>query len=165
MFFTPSGAGRGLRPLGCAALAAAPVDGYGVGTSLVTGSGAPTVGMVYKLVERDGVPVAKRSEGKLSVGGRKSAVRRHDADGVATAEVVTAGPVAARPGDRDLLVPLVSKGEVVGEEPLEAARERHLRSRAELPQEALKMSRGEPVIDTAYLDDHGRLDNPYAPRV
>jgi nicotinate phosphoribosyltransferase len=51
-------------------LMAAPVDGYGVGTSLVTGSGAPTAGMVYKLVERDGVPVAKRSEGKNSVGGR-----------------------------------------------------------------------------------------------
>src|SRR3712207_2060249 len=64
-----------------AGLMAAPVDGYGVGTALVTGSGAPTMGMVYKLVERDGVPVAKRSLGKPSVGGRKSAVRRHDASG------------------------------------------------------------------------------------
>src|SRR3712207_840149 len=67
-----------------AGLMAAPVDGYGVGTALVTGSGAPTMGMVYKLVERDGVPVAKRSLGKPSVGGRKSAVRRHDASGTAT---------------------------------------------------------------------------------
>src|SRR5215213_7077575 len=40
-------------------LMAAPVDRYGVGTSLVTGSGAPTAGMVYKLVQRDGVQVAK----------------------------------------------------------------------------------------------------------
>ena len=72
-----------------AGLMAAPVDGYGVGTSLVTGSGAPTAGMVYKLVERDGIPVAKKSEGKRSVGGRKHAVRRHDADGIATAEVVS----------------------------------------------------------------------------
>src|ERR671928_500072 len=69
-----------------AGLQAAPVDAYGVGTSLVTGSGAPTVGMVYKLVERDGVPVAKRSENKTSTGGRKHAVRRHEG-GVATAEV------------------------------------------------------------------------------
>src|SRR5919112_4564767 len=59
-------------------LMAAPVDRYGVGTSLVTGSGAPTAGMVYKLVERDGVPVAKKSKDKVSVGGRKFAVRRHD---------------------------------------------------------------------------------------
>src|SRR5690349_14847930 len=93
-------------------LMAAPVDRYGVGTSLVTGSGAPTVGMVYKLVERDGVPVAKRSEGKNSVGGRKFAVRRHAADGTALAEVVSSEPIAPRDGDRDLLVPHVRAGAV-----------------------------------------------------
>ena len=64
-----------------AALAAAPVDAYGVGTQLVTGSGAPTASMVYKLVARsddDGVmrPVEKRSASKTSVGGRKWALRR-----------------------------------------------------------------------------------------
>lgn len=65
-----------------AALAGAPVDGYGVGTSLVTGLGAPTAGFVYKLVavaedtrEDDQRPVAKRSEGKVGVGGRKWAWR------------------------------------------------------------------------------------------
>jgi len=133
-------------------LMAAPVDRYGVGTSLVTGSGAPTVGMVYKLVERDGIPVAKRSEGKRSVGGRKSAVRRHDSDGVATAELVTADPVAARPGDRDLLVPLVRDGEICDPvspaEALERARAHHLQVRAALPPEAFALSRGEPVLDT-----------------
>ena len=71
-----------------AALAAAPVDGYGVGTSLVTGSGHPTCGFVYKLVAReddDGemVDVAKKSKDKVSVGGRKFALRRRDAAGVA----------------------------------------------------------------------------------
>src|SRR5699024_10937747 len=60
-----------------AALRAEPVDGYGVGTSLVTGSGAPTAELVYKLVEVEGRPVAKRSSHKESRGGRKSAVRRH----------------------------------------------------------------------------------------
>src|ERR671917_142713 len=95
-----------------AGLMAAPVDGYGVGTALVTGSGAPTVGMVYKLVERDGVPVAKRSENKTSTGGRKQAVRRHE-DGVATTEVVSADPIAPRDGDRDLVVPLVKGGEPI----------------------------------------------------
>src|SRR3712207_4772999 len=94
---------------------AAPVDRYGIGTSLVTGSGAPTVGMVYKLVERNGVPVAKKSEGKRSVGGRKNAVRRHDEHGIATAEVVTSEPISPRDGDRDLIVPLVRGGMVCGE--------------------------------------------------
>ncbi|MQA34238.1 nicotinate phosphoribosyltransferase [Modestobacter roseus] len=135
-----------------AALAAAPVDGYGVGTSLVTGSGSPTAGMVYKLVERDGVPVAKNSEGKRSVGGRKRAVRRHDADGTAIAEVVTAGAVEPRDGDRDLLAPLVRDGELVDPcspaEALAAARDRHRVLRQTLPAEAFSLMRGEPVIDT-----------------
>ena len=45
-----------------AALRAEPVDTYGVGTSVVTGSGAPTAGMVYKLVEVDGMPVAEAQQ-------------------------------------------------------------------------------------------------------
>jgi nicotinate phosphoribosyltransferase len=135
-----------------AGLQAAPVDGYGVGTSLVTGSGAPTVGMVYKLVERDGVPVAKRSEGKRSVGGRKTAIRRHDGKGTATAEVVTSGAVQRRDGDRDLLVPLVRDGKLVRElDPvasLEEARAHHGKVRETLPPEAFALSRGEPVLET-----------------
>ena len=79
-----------------AALAAAPVDGYGVGTSLVTGSGHPTCGFVYKLVSREGddgamVDVAKKSKDKMSIGGRKFALRRRNRRGVAEAEVVGIG--------------------------------------------------------------------------
>ncbi|MGY1712375.1 nicotinate phosphoribosyltransferase [Geodermatophilus sp. SYSU D00758] len=135
-----------------AGLMAAPVDGYGVGTSLVTGSGAPAAGMVYKLVERDGVPVAKRSEGKNSVGGRKTAVRRHGADGVATAEVVTSEPVLARDGDRELLVPLVRGGALCDDrsphELLATARAHHAQARGALPQEAFALSRGDCAIET-----------------
>jgi nicotinate phosphoribosyltransferase len=135
-----------------AALAAAPVDGYGVGTALVTGSGAPTMGMVYKLVEREGRPVAKNSEGKRSVGGRKYAVRRHDAHGTATAEVVSARPLAVGEHDRELVVPLVRGGKPVEPrtpaEALIAARELHERVRPTLPPEAWSLSRGEPVLDT-----------------
>src|SRR6201995_372676 len=57
-----------------AGLRAEPVDSSGVGTSLVTGSGAPTASMVYKLVEVDGIPVEKRSARKESHGGRKEAL-------------------------------------------------------------------------------------------
>ena len=73
---------------GIARLAGVPADGYGVGTSLVTGSGAPTAGFVYKLVEIDGRPVAKTSVGKVGRGGGKDVLRRHDADGVAVADLV-----------------------------------------------------------------------------
>jgi nicotinate phosphoribosyltransferase len=138
-----------------AALAAAPVDGYGVGTELVTGSGHPTCGFVYKLVARAGddgemVSVAKRSTDKGSVGGRKHAARRLDADGVATTEVV--GTAALDDAHhRQLLVPLVSGGEVVGRTTLDEARAHHLRARAELPRAASKLSRGEPVIETRHV--------------
>ena len=133
-------------------LMAAPVDGYGVGTALVTGSGAPTMGMVYKLVERDGVPVAKRSLGKPSVGGRKSAVRRHDASGTATAEVVSSEAVLPRDGDRQLIVELVRGGELCNPAPpreaLAAARAHHQRVREAMPPEAFALSRGDCAIDT-----------------
>jgi nicotinate phosphoribosyltransferase len=157
-----------------AALSGAPVDGYGVGTALVTGSGHPTCGFVYKLVARADsndpdaplVSVAKKSVDKVSMGGRKFALRRLNAQGTAELELIGVGaPADGDHNDRDLLVPLVRRGEIVGAEDLSTARERHARSRAELPLEALKMSRGEPVIETAYLDEHGELDNPYAVKV
>ncbi|MFD4174594.1 MULTISPECIES: nicotinate phosphoribosyltransferase [Streptomyces] len=142
-----------------ASLAAAPVDAYGVGTQLVTGSGHPTCSMVYKLVARAGsaepdaplVPVAKKSLGaKSSVGGRKWAARRTDEHGVAEAEVVGTGPAPGESAGRPLLVELVRGGEVVAREPLEAARERHVAARAGLPMSAIQLSRGEPVIPTEY---------------
>ena len=142
------------------ALASAPVDGYGVGTQLVTGSGHPTSGFVYKLVAREndeGVleSVAKRSVDKVSVGGRKFALRRRDTAGVAEAEVIGIGTPAENDGDdRELLVQLVRAGEVVGREPLDTARDRHVTTRAELPPSAQQMSRGEPVIPTVFEGDH-----------
>ncbi len=155
-----------------AALRSAPVDGYGVGTSLVTGSGAPTCGFVYKLVARAAtegkdaelLPVAKKSVNKTSIGGRKFALRRLNARGRAEAEVIGIGtPPKGDHNDRPILVPLVTKGKFVGREPLEAARERHHRVRAELPQAALKMSKGEPALPTILLDGDGNAaDNPYA---
>ena len=140
-----------------AALAAAPVDGYGVGTSLVTGSGHPTCGFVYKLVAREGddgemESVAKRSPDKISIGGRKFALRRRNPHGVAEAEVIGIGRPPVDDGDdRPLLVPLVRDGEVVGREPLAESRARHASSRAELPLAAQQMSKGEPVIPTVHV--------------
>lgn len=138
-----------------AGLAAAPVDGYGVGTALVTGSGVPTASLVYKLVARavDGPlrPVAKRSVGKPSRGGRKWAIRHLGEDGRAIAELVTTGEQSPGPHDRSLLRRLVRDGEVVGREPLADARARHIRALAELPPRAFHLSRGDPVIPTEFL--------------
>jgi nicotinate phosphoribosyltransferase len=142
-----------------AALAAGPVSGYGVGTALVTGSGAPTASMVYKLVQREDASgqmqdVAKKSKDKLSVGGRKWAMRRRDEDGVAQAEVIGIGEAPRDDGDdRPLMIDLVRDGEVVDHQDIHEARARHSASRAELPRVATQLSRGEPVIPTIYEED------------
>ena len=134
-----------------AALAAAPVDAYGAGTAVVTGSGAPTAGMVYKLVEVDGRAVAKRSEHKESHGGRKTALRAHKPTGTAVEEIVLPGTVAPRhdEGERLLQVPLFRAGERVADLPSLAQAREHLRAATvTLPWDGLKLSRGEPAIPT-----------------
>ena len=147
-----------------AALAAAPVDGFGVGTALVTGSGHPTCGFVYKMVARavSDAPdapmagVAKHSPQKSTVAGRKWAQRRFGPGEVAVAEVVgTGGMPAGEDASRPLLVELVRRGERVWREPLAESRRRHRRSVAELPLAAHQLSRGEPVLPTVYETDRG----------
>lgn len=150
-----------------AALAASPVDSYGVGTSVVTGSGAPTAGMVYKLVARqaaDGswVGVAKNSTDKGSRGGRKAAFRQLER-GTAVAELVTVSdgfepvPTAAdEPDARALQVLLVDHGDVdpvhLGHAGVTAARAHHLAVREELPVRALALSRSDPALPTVFRD-------------
>jgi nicotinate phosphoribosyltransferase len=135
-----------------AALRAEPVDSYGVGTSVVTGSGAPTAGMVYKLVEVDGMPVEKRSAHKESHGGRKEAHRFAKATGTIVEEVVHpfGEPPADQPGlvARPLCGPLVRDGRPVADVDLSAARKRVADGLHSLPWDGLKLSRGEPAIPT-----------------
>jgi nicotinate phosphoribosyltransferase len=122
-----------------AALAATPADSYGVGTSVVTGSGAPTAGFVYKLVaiadsddpEAPLRPVAKKSTGKATVGGRKWAARLPDG------EQVRLEPDGFPEGARLLQQPLAG-------EDVEAARKRCATSLAELPADARRLAKGEP---------------------
>lgn len=135
-----------------ATLGTAPVDSYGVGTSLVTGSGAPTAGMVYKLVEVDGIPVEKRSSHKESHGGRKQGSRLVKPTGTVVEEVVH--PFDQPPTESNglvvqgLTVPLVRAGSAVAEFDMAAARRRVADGLQSLPWDGLKLSRGEPVIRT-----------------
>ena len=133
-----------------AALAATPVDAYGAGTAVVTGSGAPTAGMVYKLVEVDGRPVAKRSEHKATHGGRKTALRAHKPTGTALEEIICTRPdVEPAEGERLVQRPLVRGGRPVDDLPTLAESRDHLRAATvTLPWDGLKLSRGEPAIPT-----------------
>ncbi|MHC8608268.1 nicotinate phosphoribosyltransferase [Paenarthrobacter ureafaciens] len=146
-----------------AALQSAPVDSYGVGTSLVTGSGAPTASMVYKLVSRTNdagefISVAKAAKNKTSVGGRKYALRKLNERGKATQEIVGIGHRPEDDGnDRSLLQQFVKNGEVLpgwtGPEGVIRAKERHAASMAELPAVVNRLQRGEAAIPTVYEEN------------
>ncbi|MBN9612947.1 MAG: nicotinate phosphoribosyltransferase [Actinobacteria bacterium] len=150
-----------------AALASSPVDAFGVGTSVATGSGSPTMGMVYKLVARtddagEWVSVAKKSADKVSVGGRKSVRRLLDPHGIARAELLFLGdgPGGETEGgelgqqSREVLVPLILNGEMqpghTGTAGIDAAKDRHRRAVRELPPVAMSLTRGDPAIPTEY---------------
>ncbi|MEO7124289.1 MAG: nicotinate phosphoribosyltransferase [Lacisediminihabitans sp.] len=143
-----------------AALRAAPVDSYGVGTSVVTGSGFPAAGLVYKLVARTDAAggwhsVAKKSPEKISIGGRKYPVRTLNDAGHATEEVIhLIAPEGSDTHHRALLVPLVTDGvpddRYSGAAGTALAREHRAAAIAELPREAFRLGRGEPVIPTRY---------------
>lgn len=151
-----------------AGLAAGPVDAYGVGTSVVTGSGAVASGMVYKLVARrddagEWVSVAKKAKDKASIGGAKFPVRRLNDDGVATGELVSVGGFPVGDGnDRPLFVDLVRDGEALpehlGAEGVRRAREHRANAVRELPLGALRLAAGDPAIPTLLVDP--RQDDP-----
>ena len=143
-----------------ASLAAAPVDAYGVGTQLVTGSGHPTCSMVYKLVARaqsadpDGTARSRWRRSRWAPSPRSAAASGPRGGWTPTVSrrprSSALGAVPAELVDRQLLVELVKGGEVVAREPLDAARERHIAALAGLPLSAIQLSRGEPVLPTEY---------------
>jgi nicotinate phosphoribosyltransferase len=148
-----------------AGLAAAPVDVYGAGTSVVTGSGAPTAGLVYKLVEVDGRPVAKRSEHKASRGGSKAALRTYRPTGTATEELLLSGSrrgcdeEAARiqrddPHARRIDQPLMRSGELTATASATLADGRAVLVEAlrSLPWEGLALSNGDPALPVRRID-------------
>lgn len=139
----------------------APLDGYGIGTRLVTGGGHPAPGFVFKLVEREGAdgrmhPVGKKSPDKATLGASKAAYRMLVGDR-AHAELVLPGEAEVAEFERELTAELTSYSAspewartslrplqqplVLGGEPVEAlraparaeaARARHAASVAEL---------------------------------
>jgi nicotinate phosphoribosyltransferase len=165
-----------------ARLADAPVDAFGVGTRLVTGSGAPTAGFIYKLVAvarepgPDGRldPVAKRSLHKETIGGAKGAWRALDDEGQAVAELVGAlpsgtAPLAERIDEsgvalgrawstrtdgrlRALQRPVVVGGRPVEQPSLGAARRRHREALAELGSRAATLVVPGPLLPTVVVD-------------
>jgi nicotinate phosphoribosyltransferase len=140
-------------------LADAPADGYGVGTSVVTGSGAPAGGFVYKLVARarttDGPvePVAKAGGVKATHGGTKAAARLLEHQD-ATGEHLRAWDAPAPAGSRALQVTAVDDGDRRHDPDLDQIRAHHAAAVAELPEVGRALSPGEPVLPTIHAYEH-----------
>ena len=67
----------------------APIDGFGIGSSLTTSADAPGLDCVYKLEEYAGLPRRKRSAGKATWPGRKQVWRRFGADGRMAGDILS----------------------------------------------------------------------------
>ena len=136
-----------------------PVDGIGAGTRVVTGSGHPTAGMVYKLVaieDTDGTlrPVAKKASGKRSMGGRKYAWRELDENGNAVAERVIVNEDPAfhdtymnEEGARALQQRFIENGEIVFSESIEDSRNHHRMVMNELTKADKAIGAHNPAIE------------------
>lgn len=106
----------------------APVDGFGVGTELITSRDAPAMAMVYKLVELDGQGRYKLSPSKKTYPMAKQVFRRRDAEGLFAGDHVTRADETA--DGEPLLVPIVRGGRLV--QPLPTLQEIRARCRDQL---------------------------------
>ena len=93
----------------------APIDGFGVGTSLTTSFDAPALDCAYKLQEYDGVARRKLSSGKANWPGPKGVWRQVAADGRMAGDLVA--PASARRDGEQLLVPVMRSGGRTGATP------------------------------------------------
>jgi nicotinate phosphoribosyltransferase len=98
----------------------APIDGYGIGTSLTTSEDAPALDCAYKLQEYAGRAKRKRSEGKATWPGRKQVFRRYAEDGSMAGDLLTLESETA-PGEA-LLRPVMRQGERLAAPSLEHSR-------------------------------------------
>jgi nicotinate phosphoribosyltransferase len=142
-----------------AGLRGAPVDVFGVGTSVVTGSGYPAAGLVYKLVARtddddNWVPVAKKSSHKGNPGGKKTAFRAYEGK-TAVDEVMVIGEPLHQEGFRLLTTDFMKDGQAVNaataQNQVETARAHHANVMEELPAAAFSLSPGDPALRTRIL--------------
>ncbi len=124
----------------------APIDGFGVGSSLNSSTDAPTLDCAYKLQEYRGKPKRKLSEGKVTWPGRKQVWRKRSAEGRIAGDVL-ALESAPREG-KSLIVPVMKSGERVRTAPtLDEIRSRAAAELARLPEplRGLKPARPYPV--------------------
>jgi nicotinate phosphoribosyltransferase len=137
--------------------AGAPIDGFGIGTELITSRDAPALAMVYKLVEMDGEGKFKLSPGKKTYPMAKQVFRRRDQHLRFCGDHVTQAHETAE-GD-PLLIPILRSGRLVTSLPtLESIRARCRDQLASLPERllALDAQTDYPISYSDALEAHAR---------
>lgn len=132
-----------------------PVDAVGAGTRVVTGSGAPTAEMVYKLVQINDTPVSKRAEGKVSTGGIKVTYREFHEDGTMAGEFFKVGATSApfTSSQHPTQVLLVDgQSGYFHQEDIEVSRARHKEQVAYLPESARLILAGDAAFTAQQTD-------------
>ena len=132
-----------------------PVDAVGAGTRVVTGSGAPTAEMVYKLVQINDMPVSKRAEGKISTGGIKVTYREFHEDGTMAGEFfkvgTTSAPFTSSQHPTQILL-VDGQGDYFHQEDIEVSRARHKEQVAYLPESARLILAGDAAFTAQQAD-------------
>lgn len=132
-----------------------PVDAVGAGTRVVTGSGAPTAEMVYKLVQINDTPVSKRAEGKISTGGIKVTYREFHEDGTMAGEFfkvgTTSAPFTSSQHPTQILL-VDGQGDYFHQEDIEVSRARHREQVAYLPESARLILAGDAAFTAQQAD-------------
>lgn len=140
--------------------AEAPVGSIGAGTKVVTGSGHPTAGMVYKLVAIENDKgnmrtVAKKAEGKISIGGEKT-VQRKIRNGKIVAEIIIPGEdtkYAHTDNHTPVLTTLMNNGEIVHKPDLEGIRRYNKLMVESLPEEYKQLEVTQPALSVYATED------------
>ncbi|MBV1788794.1 nicotinate phosphoribosyltransferase [Marinobacterium sp. D7] len=123
----------------------APIDGYGIGTSLTTSSDAPFLNCAYKLQEYAGIARRKRSRGKATWPGRKQLYRFLDTRGKIAYDQLCCDTESV-PGGSPLLEPVMRNGRrLAAAEPLSDIRRRVQRQIATLPDALLSLEQAPPL--------------------
>ena len=143
----------------------APINGFGVGTRLDTSEDAPNLECIYKLVEYEGHPRRKRSEGKVTWPGRKQVFRQYGEQGEMKADVLTVA--GDRQGGEPLIHPVMRAGRRIhSAEPLSDLRTRSATERGRLPnhlkilgtQPEYSVRRAEALVKLAEQADEERRE-------
>jgi nicotinate phosphoribosyltransferase len=113
--------------------AGAPIDAFGVGTSLTTSSDVPALDCAYKLQEYAGLPRRKHSSGKATWPGRKQVWRQYGSDGRMAGDVISV-ETDRQPGQPLIEMMMQGGRRIRSSPPLSEIRDRAARSLEQLPE-------------------------------